>query len=715
MSARLPIGLLALACFLAPLLGGYVSAEAMPLAPGLGSLLTSLTSPEAPIAAHFVIALPVFLATALVLVRRSVLSVPPGPFLWGLMLLALLMLISVPVSAFPGLSVNATAAWLTKLFAALAVIAIVGRRQGPLLLVTALVASIALVAMIGILEYAETKATDPSWRIFSLWMNPNALAGILIPGALLALGLAAQRERIEALVAGLAAAVMLFALVLTQSKGGFLAMGIGLIVLLVASVLSGTFDGRRLGRWILALVLTAALSFGLRFQQTGPEAAQPGVFTRIEQAEATAEQSGEFRANLYRGAIELMRRQPVGYGMGTYREESARPGLTTKTVMAHNSYLQLGVEAGILAMLTLLGIGFYWLARTLKGWRRGPESTRYLRAGVLAAVAGIASHAVVDSDLHYFGIGFVFFVLLGLGLCLASDGPSPELLSKPTRWSALAVTLALLGILGLNAQIDIAKAHLRYHMATGDGAAARSTLETLRTLAPRHGDVWYWRALVLHGGRGAAAIADLAMAADLMPTGRHLRALARAQEAAGEITDAALTLREALRRDPNDLSTLEQLRRLHMTSGNLEGAIEIAQRMIAVEDTPYFRVRSLPEVVPTETYFARLFLAEQTDDLNEKIHHWEIVLSGFGQYRMFTIPPVLRILSVQPDGAFAGQDRERAAEVLRAGEDTARRLSDAYQSRGDDEAARVAESEAGAFVMVLSELLETLANSSGTP
>ncbi|MCW5943366.1 MAG: O-antigen ligase family protein [Fimbriimonadaceae bacterium] len=711
---RLPIVLVALSAFLAPLLGGYVAADPLPLLPGADAFLRGLNGPELPVLAHVLVALPAVAALVLAVARRSVLPLPPPTFAIPMGALLAVLVVSVGVSAYRSVSMLALVEWALYGLAAVAAVVVSGRRQGPKLILSAFVAGCALVAVLGILEYGAARASDPSWRVFSVWMNPNALAGVLGFGALVGFGLTLQEERLPALAAGAATTLALFALLLTQSKGAYLTTGLGLLVFVVLGLVSPTTSlAPRMGRLALVLAVVVCMAIGLGSQQKSPSgiAAAPGVFSRIENASAQSEQSGAFRVNLWRSAIELMRRQPVGFGLGSFAYESARPGLVTKTHMAHNSYLQLGAEASPLAPLLLLFAGLAWCGRFLKGARRAAPEVGWLRAGLFAAVVGVGAHATVDSDLHYFGIGFAFFLAIGLGFDLSLDGPSPEFVPRPHRFAALAL-IAFVPIMGLFlGQIEATKSRVRGAALVGDRDAVQSGLDTLAALAPAHGDTWYLRALML-GTSDEERRGWLERAARLAPTGRHLRAYAQALSQQGDQAGAVLVYREALVHDPNDLETLERLRLLYVGLGNPEEAVKIARRTVAIEGTPYFQTRSLPELVPTQTFRARLFLADQGEEATE---HLVAAVRGYRDYLARTVPQVMdRIRKGEPTGAFAGEDRDSVAQNLATAEAAARGLAKRYRASGSVPDAEGAERDAAAFAEALAALAGA-ANSAGSP
>lgn len=671
--SALPFFLLLLSAVLAPVLGGYVSVDAMPSSPEYPGVLALLNAPEGAAMAHALIALPALLGLALAWAQRSVTPTPPLPLAVACAVLAISLVTSLMQSSFKSSSLLVLVEWMAYLIAMAAGMVLCGRRRGPILILGAVVAGTAWVAAMGVQEYVGMKAHDPTWRIFSSWMNPNALAGLLLIGGFLALSLTATLDRMGAWAAGAAAVVIWFAMLLTQSKGAYLAAGVGLVALVAVALFTKPAGGslKRGLAVVVPLVAVAVLAFAMRAQPAPTGTAPSGVFGRLSNAQATAEQSGEFRSNLWKGAVALIKERPMGFGIGTYPQESARSGLTTKTVMAHNSFLQLGVEAGILAPLAVIAIVLFALIRVLRHSRSAWSGHHWPRAGLVAAIAASGAHNMVDSDLYYFGLGFLVFLLLGVGLNMAVDGPSPEFTPKGQRWGFAAVAGVVALLMVHLASVEMQKVRFRYAIAAGDAATARGLATSLEGSAGWHGEYWYLRSAVAEPSK---ALADLEHAAALAPTGRHLRALARSRIAAGDRSGAEAAMNLALVRDPNDLTTMEQLRDLYVALEAYDKATEMARRMIAVESTPYFQVRSLPEVIPMETYRARYWLAQRTEG-DERLGELKAALPGYLAFASTTCPLVIRALKAG-EQQFAGIGRDKAEATLTEGIAIANLLAD---------------------------------------
>ncbi len=703
-----PLLLLALAAFLAPILGGRVYTEAQPLEPGFRALAASvLTGAEAPSLGHAAVALLTGIALAWHWAANRVVQVPFGPLLGSMLLFLAALGLSCGFTEFPWLSLGAIFSWTCYGAAFFAAASIAGRTFGPLLLLGALAAGTFIVAADGVLGYWKMLAIDPTWRIFANWTNPNALAGMLLLGVFAALGLAASLLRVAALAAGAGAAVMGFALLLTQSKGGLAAAAVGGAAICLAALLWGRPAGWRLVpflRWaaVGAAVLAILGVSTLRQRSLSVSENATGVLARVTGAGATAEQSAGFRKLLWQSSIQLILENPAGRGLGTFRGHSARPGLNTQTHFAHNSFLELGVEAGAWSPLLLAAVGALWLRECFRGARGRAAAQSLLQAGVLAAVLSGAAHSFVDSDLSYFGTGFSLFLLLGIGLSLSADALTPEQLPKWIRLPTGALALgAALGVAwsGVSQAVKGRGLHERNE---GMISSAREAFSLARNIAP-----WDSEAHLLgaYAAQQAAEIARLAeRAAELGPTPRIYRFLARALLEEQRIEDAESALRSALRWDPNNLQALDIWWKLLASAGRPEEAENVARRAVEIEDKPYFRIRAIPELVPTETFEARRFLASRARDARERAELLQGAVEGYERYMRITVPVVLRVARVDPTLSMGGETAAQAAWAMRSAVQAANDLRAAYLSLGKPSEAAAAGEKATAFESALSEL-----------
>ena len=667
--ANAPLILVCIAAFLVPLIGGTVSTDSLALDPGYTPLMKAIFGgSEAPLLSHFVLALPICAAAAWILVSRRVVQVPMPVLSIFVIVFFAFLAISTLFSTFRFVSMASALEWSVYGIAFFVCVASVGRKTGPLYATGSLLAGCSLLALIGLFEYFVQN--DPAWRIFGTWQNPNALAGILIFGLLVGCGLTMSQRGITAIAFGACTVMNGFALAITQSKGGFLSAAIGLFVLLILGLLwlrNGARPIHLLGRIAICLIAVVGILTLLRMK---PSQGAPGAatLTRVSQSSETQEQSTGFRLLLWKSAGKLIAERPLGYGIGTYRHESARPGLTTQTHLAHNSYLQLGAEAGVAGTIAFLLAVFGWLGYAFKGARNQDPAMTPLKIGVVSSVVAALAHNMVDSDLYYFGTGLVLFMLLGVGMQLNADGVTPESIQRTPRWSAFALSLLVpIGLFYFGA-VEVTKAHVRAHLSRSEIESAIEGAKQLGSIAGGDGETRYLAGVL--SATQTERLENFRAAAELAPTTKNLRALAREQQSDGNTGAASASFARALDRDPNNLLALKALLDLNIFLKNEEEIERVARRLVEVEKSTYFKTRALPELVPTETYFARKVLADRALTPKQKIELLEPAVEGLREYATKTVPNVVRMAEAGlPE--FAGESVESAQEKLDLGTESA--------------------------------------------
>jgi tetratricopeptide (TPR) repeat protein len=676
-ASSLSLRLLALSCFLAPLIGGHLQLDNRPLAPGTWNLLGAIfLGSEGATLGHAILAVLICTAMAVAILTKQVIQLPQPKVAVLTMLFAAILLLSIVVSPYKVISLAAFSEWAIYCMMLFTVAACAGRTHGPRLLARSFFAGCLCVALVGIYEYVTQN--DPSWRIFALWHHPNAAAGILVMGFLCGLGLGlSSSERSNAIATWLACGVIGSAVLLTQSKGGYLSTATGLLAMLlfVGAYCRGRSATLRVAYIVCVLPLMAGITLGLHklesralpppapastaaatTTQTQPAnnvAAAP--LDRVLNASGSQEQSTGFRLNLWRGAKVLVSENPIGYGIGTYRFESAKPGITTQTQLAHNSYIQLAVEASPASTLLLVAVLCVCAFEMLRGSRMLPQPQNLLRSGVFAAVLASATHSLVDSDLYHMGIGLSFFALIGIGLQLGSDGIVPEFLPKPLR--ALGIGAGCLATLFLlyDGYVELSLANFYTEVAMRD-AKAIDHATGLQSLAPYDPRVWLATSRI----SPESAASDLQKSIAYGPTDAAYATLARVEAQKGEIAAARTALLQALRMDPNNLHLLSDLLKLDAKSDPSE-ATKTAQRLVAVETTPYFATRAIPDLIPTETYLARIYLGQSEPDLKKKAELLRPAIEGLLGYATTTVPYMLKMYSVDPSLPFARPESAREA------------------------------------------------------
>ncbi len=304
-----------------------------------------------------------------------------------------------------------------------------GRRRLVLLILGIAVAS----AVVGGLQvvggpdsplrfYAVTNP-EPAVGFFA---NRNHLAALfvcVVPFATLeALEAASRRPAGWVRIALMLALILLAAagVAMTQSRAGALLLGVALLGGVAMAWRAGLAKGN--GRLILAggvmLIALAAVAAPLIFA---------GTFDRFE---------GGFTGDLRLKAAQVAAGAawtyaPFGSGLGSFvpiymMHETPASMQNTYVNHAHNDWLELLLEAGLLAVAVMLAFLFWFGRLALRAWRRqGPsDGPRGDGVGVRAAslvIGLLLAHSLVDYPLRSPAMMCVFALACGLMLAPRAD------------------------------------------------------------------------------------------------------------------------------------------------------------------------------------------------------------------------------------------------------------------------------------------------------
>uniref|UniRef100_A0A7C4QU34 O-antigen ligase-related domain-containing protein n=1 Tax=Schlesneria paludicola TaxID=360056 RepID=A0A7C4QU34_9PLAN len=246
------------------------------------------------------------------------------------------------------------------------------------------------------------------------------------------------KEWVVSLLFLAAQAVVVLAVLLTQSRGGVLALGLAGLVAL------GGFQRARLvsPQFVLALFAGGVVTAGVAWVAGSQE-----VLRRFD------ETGRDGRWIIWRANLEVVRRFPWwGTGVGTHADAHHlfldQPYNGYEYTHADNSYLQVASECG-LAGLAIAGCMIWqvlgWPCGVLR--RNQNPATAGMAAALLGSLTGHAAHAVFDF-LWYVPGCMVVVLLLAAAACRLSqldreaEGRRPPELPCP-RWCWTAVCLGL--------------------------------------------------------------------------------------------------------------------------------------------------------------------------------------------------------------------------------------------------------------------------------
>ena len=212
----------------------------------------------------------------------------------------------------------------------------------------------------------------------------TAYAGYVAMAATLATGeclvaLSAHR-RFRAAVYALALLVMLVGLVISTSRGGFLALGCGWLLLLAFNVRRGPVFMRGL----LILLIFAGVAYAV-----APRADVVKLEQRLSGAQGAVRNEEQTRSALHKAGEHALAKYPFGLGFGNFSHYLSANVRSQKITFAffhaHETPVQIGLDAGWLGLAGFL-ILWGWPIGLVIG--RGSGSLSAVRASACAAALG---------------------------------------------------------------------------------------------------------------------------------------------------------------------------------------------------------------------------------------------------------------------------------------------------------------------------------------
>lgn len=259
--------------------------------------------------------------------------------------------------------------------------------------------------------------------------------------------------RILWLICGLG--IMLAGLLSTLSRGGvisFLVAGLSCLALLL-------FRSRQRVPWIATCVIVVMAGLLISWQGTG------NIGKRFEDAGEALSRS-DSRIDIWKRSLRIIAEYPVfGTGRGTFfRIDSmwTRPGdiFTVAAGYAHNDFLELWVEGGIVQLVVALAIVLIVFQRNYRAFRiHGNTGIGRLALGAFLGFSAIIVHSFVDFGMHVPAVA-VLTTVVGAMLMNLTEFPEDEAkaeaspsawLQMPGSWVLQAASLiALAWYLGLS-------------------------------------------------------------------------------------------------------------------------------------------------------------------------------------------------------------------------------------------------------------------------
>ncbi len=252
---------------------------------------------------------------------------------------------------------------------------------------------------------------------YGQFINKNHFAYLMEMAFGLGLGLALARGvKRERLLIYFALLLPIWtALVLSNSRGGILAM---LVQIVVAALFLMNRQSVAL-KAAMVIVLVVGILFGT-FWVGGDRLASNFEATTNE---LSSTHTGASRNEIWRATLKMFAAHPIlGVGLGGYwigiTAYHDASGLMTPQE-AHNDYLELLSSGGVIGF----AIGVWFVVAVVRATRRNLLSgdMRTLRMGAILGIVGVAAHSLVDFGLHILINAIVFLALISIATRENSD------------------------------------------------------------------------------------------------------------------------------------------------------------------------------------------------------------------------------------------------------------------------------------------------------
>ncbi len=263
------------------------------------------------------------------------------------------------------------------------------------------------VAAVGLLQAVVGVDMPSGWvdvtetvtvRIYSIVQSPNVLGSHMSLGIFLCVGLMLyESSRRDKLFWGVGCLIMLAALLLTYSRGAWLAFA-------AAALLAAYFWDRRL--------LVAGLIFCLAAAVLLPSISSRVLAVVSDEYLEKSLQAG--RLGRWLDAYDHLRMNPL-FGRGPGRHGGAVAARAFGIPYADNYYVKLAAELGLVGLAAYL----LWLGRTLlegfRSWMKVRSDRRfYLLGGLMGGLVAVVLHNGVENIFEVPYLNCYFWLLAGL-------------------------------------------------------------------------------------------------------------------------------------------------------------------------------------------------------------------------------------------------------------------------------------------------------------
>lgn len=285
------------------------------------------------------------------------------------------------------------------------------------------------------------RPSGADFRVYSSFYNPNALAGYVLLPLFAAIGMI-RTTRGWTRAACIGAIVFLFVTLLaTGSVTAWIAFLVGAIILFRTSGIS-----RRIRVITMCAIIGIFLVGGavwVTHRDAVSIARLPGPIQSLFHRNISFSQ----RKNFIAESFQMLRAAPIfgtGYGTWGIAQTQFQKNVLEKPLYAHNEYVQIAAETGVVGIIALLG---FFIVVITSLWSQMRDSSRngMLLLALLAGVGATAVHGGIDFALDFPAVALSLWLFLGVVL----GKPAGEGIATGHQSSSLYKLLAVFVLFGV--------------------------------------------------------------------------------------------------------------------------------------------------------------------------------------------------------------------------------------------------------------------------
>ncbi|MFA5794234.1 MAG: O-antigen ligase family protein [Candidatus Brocadiia bacterium] len=283
---------------------------------------------------------------------------------------------------------------------------------------------------------------------FATFTYQNSLGGFLVLAIPIVMGLLSAKPfpRFGAVVniaKVIIIGLMVWALWATGARGAWVAAVSAAVLFAALKAWPGL--GRAARMAIVAVSVAGMVLAGLVFVYILTARQVPDSLNNVSP-------SLSIRYGYWRGVAEIIRHHPLGVGLNQFADNYLRyratgAGVTQK---AHNDFLQIGAETGVLGLMVFAAFFGAVLAAGLRRVISRPDGTadRIMLIGLISGLGGLLLHSMVDFNFYVPGLSMSAWLAAGCLVSLSYRGTeSAGARAIDGRFARPAATIALLAVI----------------------------------------------------------------------------------------------------------------------------------------------------------------------------------------------------------------------------------------------------------------------------